>query len=528
MAGAGLAAIQLLPTWELKQRSTRVITGGDYDPAYGQMPPIYVTQAIAPWIWYSPLAIGEENIVRDIAEFVAPWHWFGPVYDSRQSGQAFDLDVALHRCRFAAVSTGTNKVEAHFYCGLVPISMALCSIVIWLRTRRTVPGTIKTESVFQRSIGFWLIAGLFALVYATGALLPIGRHLPGFSFFRGPGRYGIVTTLVIALLAGQLLGQMMLHIRNRSVRVIVLTLIFASTCGDLWLVSRMVRYTVMVSPPRISFRESSEVRRLLLEEPGLPRLLSPGPNVGNLLGASCVPWYLGIAPAEYVDPQFAMPPIPKPPTNKAPTPSTPELLEWLSRSGVTHVLNFEPLEEDSWHVELIWKGIDPFLNRVWAREEPIFLYRFLSKDSSNESIRFPGRAYLTDLSAGVSPIDPMSERPGSRQVIVESESDSSKTLVLTELAFPGWTIRSGDSPLESKKVGMFRAVDLPEGRGEVTWTYQPYSFYLGAAISLATFLLLAVVAHFRFWHPHLVDRMLLPFVRSATFCETNPTSTKQK
>ena len=38
--------------------------------------------------------------------------------------------------------------------------------------------------------------------FAGGWLLPIGRHLPGFSFFRGPGRYGIVATLTIALLAG--------------------------------------------------------------------------------------------------------------------------------------------------------------------------------------------------------------------------------------------------------------------------------------------------------------------------------------
>ena len=66
----------------------------------------------------------------------------------------------------------------------------------------------SSTSVLRRTTGFWLIAGFFALVYATGLLLPIGRHLPGFSFFRGPGRYGIVTTLAIALFAGQMLSQL--------------------------------------------------------------------------------------------------------------------------------------------------------------------------------------------------------------------------------------------------------------------------------------------------------------------------------
>ena len=35
IAGIGLAGVQLLPAWELKQRSSRVVTSSDYDPAYG-------------------------------------------------------------------------------------------------------------------------------------------------------------------------------------------------------------------------------------------------------------------------------------------------------------------------------------------------------------------------------------------------------------------------------------------------------------------------------------------------------------
>ena len=53
---------------------------------------------------------------------------------------------------------------------------------------------------------FWIIAGAIAVVYATGWLLPVARYVPGFNFFRGPGRYGIVTTFAIALFAAMLVA----------------------------------------------------------------------------------------------------------------------------------------------------------------------------------------------------------------------------------------------------------------------------------------------------------------------------------
>ena len=152
--------------------------------------------------------------------------------------------------------------------------------------------------MMEMTTGFWLAAGIVALAYATGWLLPIGRHLPGFSFFRGPGRYGIVTTLAIALLSGQLLGQLSRQSSSRFACGVLFAIVFGSTCGDLWLVSRMVKYTYLVRNPAITFRNDSPVRQMLFAEKEIPRMLAPGPNVGNLLGVSCVPWYLGIAPSE--------------------------------------------------------------------------------------------------------------------------------------------------------------------------------------------------------------------------------------
>lgn len=507
VAGLGLAAVQLLPTWELKQRSTRVITGGEYDPAYGHMPPLYVSQAVMPWRWYNLLEVDEDNLIRDAAEFLAPWHWFGPRRDYENNNLPYDLDRAIRQSRLGALSTGTNKVEAHFYCGIVPVTLAIGFVIGQMRRRFARVKSIEQRSLLQRSTTYWLIAGFFGLLYATGLLLPIGRHLPGFSFFRGPGRYGIIASLAVALFAGQMLSLLAQRLSIRTARGVLILLAFGSTCGDLWLVGRMVKYAFVVNPPRISLRDQSEVGRLLKAETRTPRLLAPGPNVCNLLGVSCVPWYLGMAPAEYVDPQFAMPEIPKPSEPNKPVVATTELIEWLSRSGVTHVLNFEPLDLASWKAQLIWTGVDPFLNRVWGRNEPIYLYRF-HENPADETASFPGRAYSNDKQVRVLDHDWAQSKADERRVTWESDHAESTTLILTELAFPGWTVQQNASTLRETKTGMFRAVEVSGQSGQIEWKYKPQSVFVGAIVTLITVFLLAAVAHVRFWHPALVARVL--------------------
>lgn len=506
LCGGGLAAVQVLPTWELKQRSTRIITGGEYDPAYGHMPPAYVTQVFAPWSWYSLLEIDEENPVRDLAEFLAPWHWFGPRHAPSDTTKVYSLDEVVQGSRFLAATAGTNKVEAHFYCGMVPLILAVIAFATTLRSARS-QRREPQPVLLQRMTIYWLLAGCFALLYATGQLMPLGKHLPGFSFFRGPGRYGIVPSLAIALYAGLMLDGLLARFSGRAGRQLLMAAVFASTIGDLWLVSRMVKYTVMVSPPRINFRDASVVRQRLRQETEMPRLLAPGPNVGNLLGVSCVPWYMGMAPSEYVDPRFAMPEVPKPLANNKPTPGSPELVEWLSRNGVTHILNFEPLEEAAWNVEQIWTGHDPLLNRVWARQEPIFLYKLQKHPAGGENQSFDGRLQVSSNLATVTVPDWQNAMPNSRRIELSTNSTEPTEVVLRELDFPGWTTSRGTTALDSKKVGMFRSTTV-SGDGEIVWKYWPSSFVYGGVISLTTIFLLATAGHFRFWHPRLVERLV--------------------
>lgn len=351
---------------------------------------------------------------------------------------------------------------------------------------------------------FWTIAGLIALVYATGWLLPVARYIPGFNFFRGPGRYGIVTTWAIALLAARGLEALLAR-RELLGRRVVIGLVFWSTCGDLWLVSRMVTNVVMVSHPAISFREQSHVRKLLLAEPLAPRLYCPGQNVGTLLGVSCLPVYLGIAPKEYADAKFAGAGMPT--SDGRPILADDEFSKWLRSSGVTHVLSFEPLDEPSWRATRIWSGVDDMLNRAWGRREPIHLYRLEADESGQLPSRVVFTALLDDHVRNSPATAVVRTQRESNQIVVEVDSGNGGELVVRELDYPDWTVSNKDRPLFASRNG-FRFASFPGGVQRVMWTYRPRSVMFGAAISLLTLLTLATIAHVRFWHRDRLDRHL--------------------
>ena len=480
VGGFLIAAVQLVPAWELKTRSTRATVGADHDPAYGHLPPLYLSQMVMPWLWYSPGEIHGEEGLRTATEFAAPWHWFGPHRD---------LDTALNQSRAGGLTdVATNKVEAHLYFGLIPLGFA-CWWMLGSLLRRH---DIDTQSV-QPSRGaetwFWTLAGLFAVIYATGWLLPVARQIPGFNFFRGPGRYGIVTTLAVAILAGRGFAKL-LEQRSKSACVALATLVIWSTVGDLWLVSRMVTYAAMVPRPAITLRDQSPVRRLLLAQPESPRLYAPMQNLGNLLGVSCLPVYLGIAPSQYSDPRFAGKGMPKGDPTSRPNVADPEMLQWLKDCGVTHILSETHLDQTSWEVTAVWQGMDPMLNTAMGRSEPLFLYQLTNS---------PGRASLIWKGGDVDgPISvPNSSAANRTELTVDLSSESS--LLLRDLDYPGWQVEIDGQPSDSLAVAEFRSVRVPQGRHTVRWIYRSISFRRGLAITVLTLFTLAVIGHVRFW-----------------------------
>jgi hypothetical protein len=527
--GLSLAAVQLLPTYELKVRSQRATVGRDHELDFGAIPPWYWTQVFRPSHWYSPLTDRET---------------------------AFRESPPLGRSR-------TNSAEAHLYFGAVPLLLALIGIA----------GSTRRECVTQ----FWIVLAALSWLYTSGWLLPITRHLPGFNYFQGAGRYGVLTTFAVAMLAGLALDRFLrepvasrkstvvlligavwsasvwfflgddvaavvsqLQISNplvvssskaaatngpllELVRVgVLLTLVIAplvalwwcserasgadarfvllgwlllTTAVEFWTISRLVTFAPIIESPPLKLLAESPVRRTLLEaaktRPTL-RLFAPGANLPSTLGVPSAPVYLTFGPAEYVDESLQLPVV----EGTTVVPGTQQQLDWLRRVGVTHVLCFEPPAMAS-AMKLVWKGDDPFLNRAWGRAgQPLFLYEIehslgrLQLQSANGERREPNSWQMTAFE--------------SRADAVECavEIHEAGVLLLADLDYPGWSVTVDGRPAESLRVdGQFRGVRLDPGSHRVIWSYRPRSVRWGTAISLSTLLFLAAVAHVRFWHP---------------------------
>ena len=150
----GLAALQLGPTWELKQSSQREAPGEEHNLAHGSIPISYWSQVILPWYWYSP-------------------SWSETTRAERRSRARWEAPI-----RSRPISIWTHPPDAG------PVEAGR---LYWTRDRVSL---------------IWLVLSVAALVYTTDGFWP-ARHVPGFNFFQGPGRYGVITTLGVAILAGK-------------------------------------------------------------------------------------------------------------------------------------------------------------------------------------------------------------------------------------------------------------------------------------------------------------------------------------
>lgn len=485
-----LAAVQLVPTLELRSRSQRATEGNHFDLGQGHIPVWYWSQLVMPWFWY---------------------------------GEDVDLNRAL-----APGASKTNHVEAHLYFGLVPLALVVVAIWRW-------------RMLQDRMLQLWLIVGVAALLYTPGWLIPVTRHIPGFSFFEGPGRFGVITTFAMGILAARGLEEWLKRRAPKSGVVCIVPVMLLTTI-DLWYVSRLETDAFLVDNPPIKYLPESPVRAKLLgyqrstslphrgggpgrggepDSTPLPssaapqtspiegeaesvarairpvRLFCRGANVPTLLGVSSTPVYLGFGPAAYFDPAQKIPePIPYD------TPPTPEQIDWLRKNGVTHVLSFTPLNANAWPAQLIWEGDDPFLNRAWSRyHEPdprLFLYELSGA---------PGRVYWQNAAAaGTAPV--VSDR--ANQVAVEADSSGAGTLILADLDYPDWNVSVNGTrrtPAYTSGNSLQRTVSIDAaGQHSIVWTYQPRSVYWGGAVSALTLFVMLAIGHVRYWHPQWWSR----------------------
>ena len=407
-----VAAPQLLPTWELKRISQRqTTTSRDFDPGYGHIPPMYLTQVVASW-----------------------WFWYS---------DDIDRDQALGQLRLGAISSGTNQVEAHLYFGLLPLGLILLGFAhAGLR-----------ERFANRATFLWLLLALGAVLYTTGWLLPVTRYLPGFSFFRGLGRFGIVATLAVGVLSGCALELVCARL-TKTQRRLAGVLMLGLTGLDLFVVGRIVNYAVLVSPPPLAALERSDVRQLLHQSDQPVRLYAPGPNLTNLLGVSSVPEYLGLGPAEYYDERTKARSLER---------LTPEFLDWAEGCGITHILSFSALPSSASEPRLRerFRGIDPFLHFAWGRSatEPLYLY---------ELTQSRGRVVLSDPETGSVRITEYA----ANRVVLDVNAERGTTVILRDLFYPGWTVTiDGRSAPAQRIEELFRGVEVEAGRHVVEWRF---------------------------------------------------------
>ncbi|MCR9198769.1 MAG: hypothetical protein NXI04_09005 [Planctomycetaceae bacterium] len=427
----GTAGVQLLPTYELKLASQRHGEHEQFDPAFGHLPPVYLTQLAASWTyWHTP------EIIQSAAFRTTP----------------------------GAVAADTNHVEAHFYWGLIPLGLVLASLSPSLR-QRFPPGVWAT----------WSLLSLLAVVYATGWLMPLARHLPGFGFFNGPGRYTMVAALGGGLIAGLTLDALLIRWKPASVVLLVLG-IGGLNVWDTLTASRYVADAIVVPLSPLQKLDDSWVRQQMLSGDRLRhRLLAPGPNIGNFFGVSCVPQYLGLGPSVYYSEQLN----PSTSAGDEEFPNTAQR-EALRALGVSHILTTEPIPQPHSAIELQGAWPDAVLNLVWGRGgAQCFLYRLTDCDGLIVTAqRDRPQVRVTELT--------------NRTVAFDISLEKDSAVTLKELMYPGWQVTvDGERQVPLAADELFRTVNVPAGQHTVRWRFEPASLIWGAWCS-GGFLLLTI------------------------------------
>lgn len=81
------------------------------------------------------------------------------------------------------------------------------------------------------------------------------------------------------------------------------------------------------------------------------------------------------------------------------------------------------------------------------------------------------------------------------RVTLRTSSDADGVLIIGEVTYPGWRVYVDDKRSELLEAyGVLRAVALPAGEHRVEFRFHPTPFYVGGAISAATFLILVLYA----------------------------------
>src|SRR5205814_9606277 len=114
--------------------------------------------------------------------------------------------------------------------------------------------------------------------------------------------------------------------------------------------------------------------------------------------------------------------------------------------------SFEPADAQAWGAQLAWEGADVFLNLALGRpgDAKFSLYEWRG-----------GRGRIAWTGDDSSRSASITEYAPNR-VTIDGDSTDGGTLILTDLAYPGWQATRDGRPVPAMVVeGLFRGVDIP-------------------------------------------------------------------
>ena len=520
--GFALSAAQLLPTLELKKLSQRATVGADHNLAHGSIPPRYWSQ-MAAWHWSRDTGLE---------------HWYSPFVNR---------DAQLQKSE-DWLGAPTNQVEAHLYFGLIPLGLALIGLVAgWCQRDRLTTA--------------WTLLGFAALLYTPGWLLPVTSLLPGFNFFQGPGRFGIVTTFAVAVIAAKGLERLRSDLSTRKV-VSVAGVLVAALASSWWITAETDSYVELSGVPHPFKLAGSDVTATLFGILAISSvvlftaaIVLGGRHISaertrsdvftpvhvkllfvTLLLATLVDLWLVSRIVTYStmtsDPpieHLAESPIHRflaqyesLPRLYAPGANFPTVLGAASTPayftfGPAAYVDTElvmPADEGPAQIDWLQRaGVTHILRTepldsdvwpvtpVWSGMDPVV----------NRAWGRPEPLYLYELAGSRGRVSIVNAAEGDMARItghdagtvrINAKTAQGGRLVLTDLWYPGWRVTVDGEPATAIQFeSMYRAVDLPSGDHTVVWSYRPASVYWGAIISLVALLLLAAVVFARLRQP---------------------------
>jgi hypothetical protein len=192
----------------------------------------------------------------------------------------------------------------------------------------------------------------------------------------------------------------------------------------------------------------------------------------------------------------------------------PVFPRFLRTFGVTHVLSPYPQQNES--LPLVQHAGHAYIYRVdgasrvrfvsggrAVRTEQEGIARLLAPDFDPDreivlhdapfSAARPAVGEAADLSPPARPARTSVTRENSREVVIDTEVPQDGFLLLADTFYPGWSAQVDGRPVPIYRANvMVRGIQLPKGRHEVRFSYDPPGFAVGLRITLLSLSLLGL------------------------------------